>query len=587
MIRFGYLLPRVVFVFLIYLFFYLFFDNIVKWSIEKSFEAFFKAKVDIKELKISFLKGLFEIRNMSVGSSNDEFRNIFEFKNLRFELNIKHLFRKKFVVEEAKIEGLLFNGKRKTSAKIKKTKSKGKDGLLNDYVDKYLGNLKNFAMERYRDLNLKLIEQIDLEKQELETLKIIEEIKNKKIQSYKDIYREIEEDNWQERIRKIEDDFKKLKEEKDVSKQIKLASKLKKDLDDIYKLLKEREKKILNELKEIKNYTFNLEEAKKKDIQRISNLIKTPSFDKENIVALLFGERLYNEFAMYSYYFDKLLEIKKYLPENPKKKIFEEKKKRGRYIHYVVKENYPTFLLKKASIEGIFTPENPISYFGSIENLSNNPVLYPKPLVLNISGKKESSSIYLFSKIDLSTTPLVGIFKLDYNGIKLSQIKFGGKKLSYMIDSARLNLNLSTDFVEDLISSSLLMRFYDVKSNALVDLGQRNIDNILKNSLEELNSFEVKADVKGKIKEPSIKFTSNIGDNFLKKLESHLKKDIEALRGKIEQKVKLEVETKIKELNDVLKDQEYKILEILKANNERIERIRQDIEKDIKKKIKL
>lgn len=586
MIRFGYLLPRLVFLILVYLFFYVFFDKLVKWSIEKGFENIFEAKVEIKKLKISFLKGLLEIENMSVGNKRDEFRNIFEFKKLRFELNPKQIFRRKFVVEEAKIDGLLFNGIRNTSAKIKREKN-NKDDILNQYIDKYISDIKDFAVERVEDIKTQSIEKIELEKQNLETLKIIEEIKNKRIQRYKEIYSEIEKNNFEDRIRKIEEDFQKLKVEKDIIKQTKLASKLKKDIDETYKIIKEKQKEISNELKEAKGYVLNLEEAKRRDIQKISSLLRIPSFDKETISIFLFGEKIYREFATYAYYFDKAVEFQKYLPEKPKKRIFEEKRKRGRDIHYILKEIYPTFLLKRASVNGVFTPENPIEYNGSIENISSNPNLYPKPLIVKIFGKRESSSVSLNSKIELATKPISGIINFDYLGIKLSGIEFGDKKISFLLNSSNLDLNLITKFVGDEIDSNLFIRFYDVNTTASVDLGQKNVDQIIKSTIDNLKSFGIKANLKGKIRQPTAKLTSDLGDILAREIEANLKKELDMIRDKINQKVNQEIDKKLKEFEQILKEQENKILERFKIDNDRIEKIKENIEKEIKKKIKL
>lgn len=584
MIRFGYLLPRLVFLILVYLFFYLFFDKLLKWSIEKGLENVFEAKVEIKKLKTSFLKGLLEIEKMSVGSSKDEFRNIFEFEKLIFELNSKQIFRKKFIVEEATIDKLLFNGKRRISAKIKKKES----SFLKPYIDKYSGVVKDFALEKLEDIKTQGIEKIELEKQDLETLKIIDEIKNKKIEKYKEIYSQIEKSNFEERFKRIEDEFKKLKEEKDIIKQTKLASKLKKDLDETYKLIKEKQKEISTELKEAKSYVLNLEEAKERDIQKISSFLKLPSIDKQSITIFLFGEKLYKEFATYAYYFDKVVEMQKYLPEKPKKKIFEEKRRRGRYIHYVLKENYPTFLLKRASVNGVFTPENPIEYSGVIENISSNPNLYPtKPLVIKVSGKKDISAISLNSQIDLTTKPVSGVFDFKYSGIKISEVQFGGKKLSFILNSSKLDLNLSTNFIGDFIDSNLTMRFYDINSNAFVDLGLKNIDNLTKNSIEALKSFEVTTNIKGKIKEPSIKLTSGLGDIIAKEIESNFKRELELVKNKINQRINQDVDKKIKELEQLLKEQENGVLERFKLDNEKIEKLKENIEREIKKKIKL
>ncbi|MCX7905648.1 MAG: hypothetical protein N2446_02980, partial [Elusimicrobiales bacterium] len=347
MIRYSYIIPRLLILLVIYLFFYLFFDKLLKIGIEKSLETIFNAKVDIYRIKTSFLKGIFVIEKMEVGSSSDEFRNLFEFEKLIISLNVEQIFKKKFIIEEAKLNGLLFNGKRKTSAKITKKKS-----MVDKHMLKYSEIAKNFIVDKIYDIKTKGFEKIDFEVNNLETVRLIDEIKAKKLTRYQEIYSDIESLNIDFKIKKFEEDISLIKNEKNIIKQIKMISQVKKDFDDFYRVVKEKQKEISLELKSIKSYISEINEAKKRDIVKITSLLEIPTLDKDSISRFLFGRKVYENFEKYSFYFNKAREFTKYLPEKPKKKIFEEKRKRGRYIHYVLKDNYPTFLLKECIVDG-------------------------------------------------------------------------------------------------------------------------------------------------------------------------------------------------------------------------------------------
>lgn len=581
--RWSYIIPRVVLVVCIYGFFYLFFDRIVKFSIERSLEAIFDAKVGIKRVKTSFLRGLFVIEKMEVGSSKDEYRNLFEFDKLTFKLNVGELFKKRFIVEEASVTGLLFNGKRKTSAKIKKEPSQHLSS-----VDRYLDIAKDLLLERFDDIKRQGIEDIELYIKDLETIKLLDEIKNERIAKYQKVYSEMESLDIDERIRYFEKRVDGIKAEKNIIKQIKLASEVKKELDNFYKTTKERFNEVKRSLDEISGYITQIDEAKRNDINKIIQLAKIPSFDKERIALFLFGKDVYQRYHTYQFYLSKAMEFKRYIPENPKKRVFEEKRKRGRYIIYPAKDLYPRFLLVDAHIDGMVSPENQLRYTGSLKNLSSNPQLWKKPLILEVGGRKDNSKFQLYSSIDLSTSPAAGVIKVDWSGIKISDMVCGKDKLVFLINSALLDLNINGVFHGDEINIPVSVNFYNLRPSAVVNISSyKNINDVVKDTLLSLKGFKLDLLIKGGFREPKINIKSDISDIISKELERNFKKEFDVLKGKIEQRLDQEITKKKNEIEKILEDSRKRIFERLKDYQEKIEGLRERFERDIFKKLKL
>jgi hypothetical protein len=116
----------------------------------------------------------------------------------------------------------------------------------------------------------------------------------------------------------------------------------------------------------------------------------------------------------------------KYIPQNPKKMIFEEKRKRGRIIKYLKKENFPSFLLKNLSVDGyIGEDENKIFYEASVKNITNEPYLYQNPLLIELYGKNNKGYISLKSDIEIYNNKSRTIFEfknMAFSGVKLGKI---------------------------------------------------------------------------------------------------------------------------------------------------------------------
>jgi len=116
--RWSYLLPRFIFLALVWAFFFFAFDPILKWSLRKGMEKAAGAKVEIVSVKTTFLHPSFRMTGVTVGSAEEEFTNILEFSELKFDIAGAPLLEKKFIIDEAGLAGLKFGTARKTSAKL-------------------------------------------------------------------------------------------------------------------------------------------------------------------------------------------------------------------------------------------------------------------------------------------------------------------------------------------------------------------------------------------------------------------------------------------------------------------------------------
>ncbi len=581
--RWSYIIPRLVFIVIVYVFFYFFFDKLLKIFLIKSLESVFGSKVEIADLKTSFLKGSFRMKKVSVGSLKDEFRNLFEFDELNFEIKPSQLFRRKFIIENAEVKGLLFNGKRKTSARIKKTPS-----FFSPYIDKYANMVEDFAVERFSDIKREGIERFNFEISNLETIKVLDDIKKNRMEEYKKIYSDVSSFNLDERIEIFEEGLRKLKDEKNFIRQMNLASKLKKDIDDLYRELKDKQKNVNDIFKQTKNLYAEINNAKKKDVERIIRLAKIPSFDTESVAKILFGKVFIERYKTYSVYFEKISEIKKHIPKKTKDRIFEEKRKRGRYISFPLDNSYPSFLLIKAYVSGVLSPENPIVFSASIENISNNPHIYKKPVILNLSGSKDGSYLKFTSKIDVSSDVLKGSLDFKYTGIKISNLKLGHKNLEYLIKSASADVVSSGLFTSNDINLPFKFRFYEVDSSAnILITSNKKIDTVIEKTLLGLKDFNVDFIVRGDISKPSLIIKSDVSNLISKQLEENFRKELDSLSSNIEERINLEISKRIEDLDLVLKKEQDKILNKINLGINSVERIKQKIEDEITKKIKI
>jgi len=574
--RWSYILPRIIFVIIIWAFFYFAFDPILRWSIIKGLENILEAKVEIDKVKTSFIHPSFEIYNLKAGNSKEEFKNLFEFKLLKLKIDGKQLFEKKFIMEEGSLSGLQFNTQRKTSCKIYIPKTE-----MPEFIKEMMQKGQDLALDRISDIKSDFSKDIKIEMDNLQSLKLIEELQNKYENEYKDLIKKADFSVYDDSIKKINEEYEKIKKEKDFLKKAKEITKLKKDIDKLLKNFKEDTDNIKKLTLEAKDLYKEIDEAKKNDIDKVISLAKIPSVDKEKIANILLGPEIINKIEKYWGISKTAI---KYIPENPRKKVFEEKRKRGRIIHFIKENNYPKFLIKKLHIDGVLSPENPIEYSGSILNITNQPALYPKPLTIEISGKRDNSLLELKGMAYLYKEPLESEFYLRYDGLPISGIKLGNEKtLKIDINKAVSYNTLKLKTISNELNGSFISNFKNVQMQPYANVSYKPLKESIENAISRINYFNINVLIKGKFSKPEFKIDTDLANIVNDTFKKVFGQQLDIAKKQVQEKIDLAIKEQKEKLDKILKDKKSELDSKIKANQEKIDNCQKSIEENIKK----
>ncbi|MEF3279882.1 MAG: TIGR03545 family protein [Elusimicrobiota bacterium] len=574
--RWSYITPRFVFVLIIYLFFYFAFDPILKWGFVKSLEALFEAKSEIKTLKTKFFPPSIIIKELSVGNKDKEFNNLFEFNEARFRLNGKAILEKKFVIEEATIKGLSFDTPRKKSCKIKIKKTK-----MPEFVGKFMDTARISALEKIDDMKSDAISEVKVNVENLSSIKLMDELKNRYEEEYKNIDKKIDFNRYELRIKEIDKKLESVKKEKNFIKQLKLSADLKKDIENLYKDFRKDKKEVEKLIDEAKNYYKEVNEARNADINKIMSMAKIPSIDRESVASMIVGKDVFTKAAHYYYLASKAT---KYIPTNAKKKIFEEKRKRGRIVLYEKENTYPSFLLKLAHIDGVLTPSNPIEYSATLSNLTAQPKLYPHPLKLELYGKKETSQVSVLGMADFSLQPYTSTLNIKYIGAKLSDLSYGSERLKIDVKKSLVDTFVVAKTVSDNIDISVKSSFSDVLITPYVNISEKygELNKTIENSLSKIQTFNINFYLSGSFSNPSFKVETDLADVVLNSLGSIFRDKIDSAKKQISEKIDAEINKNKEKLDRFIKDNQEALKNKLKLDSEKLDNWKKEIEKKIK-----
>lgn len=113
-------------------------NPVAKIAIRSGMQGIFGAKCDVGSVDIQFFDSHVTIENFAQASSDDEFKNLFEFKRLDLNFNLTNLLQAKFHAQNIEITGIELGTERKTSGKLAvKPKDKKEKAKKNDSTGFY------------------------------------------------------------------------------------------------------------------------------------------------------------------------------------------------------------------------------------------------------------------------------------------------------------------------------------------------------------------------------------------------------------------------------------------------------------------
>ena len=116
--RCKFIIPFLVFILIIVAFIAFFLDGIVESMVEERASLLNRAKVEIEDLDIGFLRPGIRIHRLTVANADNPWRNMVEVGDIGISVSLLPLLSKMIVIDEMVMENVQLNTKRKTSGRL-------------------------------------------------------------------------------------------------------------------------------------------------------------------------------------------------------------------------------------------------------------------------------------------------------------------------------------------------------------------------------------------------------------------------------------------------------------------------------------
>jgi uncharacterized protein (TIGR03545 family) len=590
-IRFEAVIPVVVLLTLMALYFKLFFDSHLKNALEWSAEQVHGAEVNINSLHTSFLKGSFLLQKLEVTDKKNPSHNLVQIGEIRFQFLWDALLRAKFVVEDAGVEQIEANAPRKKPGKV--FPEKPVDQSKNEQLEKVKGAALDQTQEQLGENILGDVANVMAGTNPEDQLKNIQgELKAEK--RLKEAKAELEgkEDEWKEKIKQLPTS-EEMKELQAKAKQIdfknplvgiKAANDLMKESKDKIKKFKTLSKELKEDVNKYKNVFKEVEALAKEDVKSLQEKFKVPELNVGDFSKGLF-QRLFNE---------KIQTIEKYAEQGrrfmPPKKTDKnagkevltprERAKGKNYTYPILGKSYPLFWLKNASVS---SQSNASEYSGdlkgAIQNFATSPELVEKPATIEVAGDFPKQKIMGFESlltIDHRTPEAKENILL-----KIGQYPVPGKMFSNS-DDVKLGLNQASGeiTVRGALQDSTLQITIDNffrQIDYVVDAKNKHVKEILSNVVQDIPVVTVNARATGSLKQLNWNIRSNLGEELGNGFKKQVQVKIDEAKAKITKLVDEKIKGPLAEYQNKFDQAKDKLENVIDGEEKKIDSAEKDL----------
>jgi uncharacterized protein (TIGR03545 family) len=558
-IRTEAVVPFLIFVAIVYVYFAFFFDMHLRHAMEFVGTHANGAEVDISDIDTSFWKASLSIKNIQVTDVDQPQKNKVQVGEIRWRMLWDALLRGKIAIADASILEIGIGTPRKKPGYVLPPPPPSSESLTETLREKALDQVQ----EKFDGNVLGDIAAVLGGADPKEQLKALE-ANVKSTARIKELQTELtqKQTEWKTRIANLPQ-AKDLKDLQDRLKTVKLdhfsnpaelQTSLKeldtifKDADAKVKLVESTGKDLNGDISNYQTQIKDLEAMVKKDIEDIEGHLKIPKLDVKNMAMSLFGPMFLTKVKQAKFYMEKArtymppkktaAEKAEYAPPKPHERIA------GRNYKFGRPHAYPLFWLKKAEISS--NPKN--SEFsgdvsGTLQDVTDDPPTLGLPTVATFKGDFPAQDMKgVLGRVTIDHTTDSPVEKVD---LKVADFRLKGQGLidspdvQLGFEDARAGSEIKVTLQGESIDLTLDNQFSNIKYN--VDAKNNLVKEILTNVINGVPTVTLDGYIRGPWKDLDVSLNSNLGGE----LQKGFAKEIDAKVAEAKAKVKAMVDEKI------------------------------------------
>lgn len=496
--RWKWILPRFIVVAMLVGFLQFGVDPLLQYAGVHSLQAITGAKVDINSISTSFFPPSARIDGLALASRSRPGKNILELNQLSFRLEPHSLSRRRFVVQDARMEGLQFDTVRNDDGQLpfqqvpEETEPSWLAEKLADASHDWLQEMESTAFEQ-------------LDPNQLQTWRLGKTL----YQEWDTRFQELsgEARGLEPRVKNLRDQFRRLRELPPIE-QIEQGVRLAQSTDQLLRDVENLNQQLRQIAPRLRSDVEGLDNARKSDQELVKNKIAAFHPDAGFLSRTLLGRDLYLHIAQLLSWVETFSEYQSGLEDQLRPGRGD-----GRWLAVLPEQPSPDFHLQNLAFSGIMSiRKEPVAWHGTLTDLSSDSLLLGQPTILQAAATG-SNEIRLTITSDPTaedgTTSIVASW-LDHDGFSIAAGRPEQLQLRVALEEPRwdLNLQLGSESLKGFLSLNTNVHDVSVDSEGSV---RPELLQATRTALASVSQFRAAAAISGELKKPRVELSSDLG----------------------------------------------------------------------------
>lgn len=519
MLRWTYVIPRVLIVAIVWAFFAFGFDPLLRYGAVMTGESTVGAKVDIADLTTRLYPPELKLTNVEVadpGRTND---NLFDFGELRVRLAGDRLLHREYFIEEATIEGLRVNADRLSDGSLAPGEESEGHGLNLGPLQE---QLELIGLRWYDELAATAKQELD--PGSLETVQVAKSV----------------EDEWKARIDDLKLRIDELQERIDGMKDITRVKGEPLQQLETYARASDDLKQLLLDSKQLKEDIHHLpnlarrdvariDQARRNDAARLRQRVQQLPLSGEAISKSLLGPQMHERLqSLASWmgwtkrYMQAGEELEPALPVH-----------RGQWIEFPRERRHPKFVLQSLTLSGEARHGGqPFAITGQLRDVSSDPQLYGQPThwEFAVAGPDPFS---VRGHSDLSLSHPVHEITFDWRTDRPTEMLIGNdEKLAVRMSAPTMTCGGWLRLDGDQLTCQMQL-WQPTLSATLSETSEEFAQQWIAPALTAIRESDATLNVTGTLSDPQWSIKSDIGRQVVKGFQQVLVAQVDATRARL------------------------------------------------------
>ncbi len=570
MIRWRYVLPRVLLLVVVVGGVRLSLDPAIRWFLTRSGQAMTGARVEIAKLHVDPLRMSVQMEQIRVADPDSPMKNVFQAEQLRMHLETAAALRKKLVVREGSVSGIVLNTRRNTSGVL--------DSSPDDVDPNGSGALWNRAADRgeaWMNATAQKLRQ-DLE-EDLQTVQLARELSERWPQEYaqlQDRTRQIEQ-----RGRQIRDQVKQIADRpmdhlEQIQPTLAQIERLRSDL-----LLARKEVPRLQQ--QMKDDRTAILRAKEHDQQYVREQLRVIPLDGQELTEYLLGpvwaERVQTAIHWVQW-------TRQVVPEQPSAEPMEPAE-RGISVFFPGYHSTPGLLVRKLQLDGAGTAQgNPFTFRGTLVDLASQPRLHRQPVRLRVESQ---GAIEMLAQATLDRRGEAARDRLLIEVPAMrqaAQVLGNPRRLAVTLNAGTVRVVADLRIVDQDLEGVITVQQKDLQLQPHLsdEYAQFVSGEAMTKALRPIRQLDAAIHLNGKLKRPKWRLQSNLGPQLAGGLQEAVQHELAAHEQQLLELAGRHVEEQLDQVQQKLSQQQREILQQLELGDDQLQHLQRQLLADLR-----